>query len=102
MKRFRNILISGVTFIAGLYFFLEYALPADINGFQFGKYHEQVLQGIQMVSIVTIGLGIINIFMVYGKSLIAKKKGWINSLALIGGFLMMMAFEIGTLQGADE
>ena len=102
MRRFRTTIIAFVTFIAGLYFFLEYVLPPEINGFKFGAYHEQILQGIQMVSIVTIGLGIINIFMVYGRTLIAGKKGWVNALALIGGFLLMMTFELGTLRSADR
>ena len=43
-KRF---LIVLVTFVAGLYFFVEFLLPEELMGYKFGKYHEQIMLGVK-------------------------------------------------------
>lgn len=91
-----------MTFIGGLYFFLEYLLPEEIHGVHFNAYHEEILKALQIVSISTIGLGIINIFTVYGTSILRARKGWPNALALMTGFLLMMVFECVNMFTAEE
>ena len=59
MQQIRKKIIVFFTFIGGLYFFLEFILPADISGFKFGIYHEEVSLGVQLIGLMAIGLGII-------------------------------------------
>jgi hypothetical protein len=86
-------LIVAFTFIGGFYFFLEYILPAEVDGFKFGLYHDQISRGIQVIGIMAVGLGIINILRVHGGRLLRSRSGWINSLALILGLFTMLIVE---------
>lgn len=108
---YRQALITGVTFIAGLYFFLEFVLPETINsvfgleipgGFQFGLYHDQISQSIQIVGTMALGLGVINIIKVHGANIIKSKKGWGNSLALLLGFLIVIVVQSIDLGNSEE
>jgi hypothetical protein len=92
----RQKLIAAVTFLAGLYFFLEYLLPEQIGSFKFGLYHEQILRGVTVVGSMAIGLGLINILRVHGTRLLNGQRGWINSLALLAGLGLMFY-----VQGAE-
>ncbi|MFN8390011.1 MAG: hypothetical protein U0136_06950 [Bdellovibrionota bacterium] len=85
----RQKLIAAVTFLSGLYFFLEFMLPEKIGDFKFGAYHEQILRGVTVVGSMAIGLGLINILRVHGGRLTTGQKGWPNSLALLGGLVIM-------------
>jgi hypothetical protein len=93
VKRFQKVLIAFFTFIGGLYFFLEFLLPEEINGFKFGAYHEQILKGIQVIGIMAIGLGILSIVRIHSKIILSQRKGWINSVALLLGFILMLFFQ---------
>lgn len=92
----KQLAIKIVTFVAGLYFLLEFLLPKKIGAFEFGFYHEQVLDGARTVGAMAIGLGVINILFVHGSRLIKRSKGGLESFAVIFGFLLM-----GTLQGGE-
>ena len=85
--------IRFVTFIAGLYFLLEFILPKKVGGFEFGLYHEQILDGARTVGAMAIGLGVINILFVHGLRLVKRSKGILESAAVIFGFLIMTAFQ---------
>ena len=93
MKQFRKTLIAGVTFLSGLYFFLEFVLPQKIGSFEFGFYHDQISRGVQTVGVMAIGLGIINIVRVHGLAILRARKGWGNSFALILGLLITFVIE---------
>jgi hypothetical protein len=88
---FRRKLIAFFTFIGGAYFFLEFLLPEQVAGFTPGKYHEQILRGVQVVGIMAIGLGIISILRVHGSRVI--RQGSFNSAALLLGFFLTLYFQ---------
>jgi len=93
MRKLQRIIISFFTFIGGLYFFLEFILPKTIGTFEFGAYHEQILKGVQVIGIMAIGLGILSIVRVHSKNILGQKTGWSNSLVLLLGFSLMLAFQ---------
>lgn len=83
-------LVRLFTFLGGIYFFLEFFLPKEIGGFQFGKYHDQISTGFILVGIMAVGLGLINILLVHLPKVIFLKKGWFESSALLVGMLLML------------
>lgn len=89
----KNILISLVTFISGLYFFLEWILPEKVGSFEFAAYHEQISDSFITISVMAIGLGLINIVRVHGGAIVKRKKGYANSIALFLGIFVMFAVE---------
>lgn len=103
MKRsFREKLIAVVTFIAGLYFFLEFVLPKHIGEFQFGRYHDQISNGFIVVGTMAIGLGLINLLLVHGGAILKTRKGWPYSVALLAGLGLMMGFEIAAFVQSEQ
>lgn len=89
----KNLLISFVTFISGLYFFLEWILPEKVGSFEFDTYHEQISNAFVTISVMAIGLGLINIFRVHGGAIVKRKKGYANSIALFLGVILMFVVE---------
>jgi hypothetical protein len=121
-QKHKEFIIALVTFIGGLYFFLEFMvpgiagflfpgltfpkflalflpnsfLPTDFEtnpNFQFSTIDDAVSLSLQVVSVMAIGLGIINILRVHVGAITRGRKGWINSLALIIGLFMVFTFE---------
>lgn len=88
---FRKLLIEVVTFLAGIYFFLEFFLPKELG---FDKYHTEISDGITIVGAMAFALGIISLLRVHGSSVLKGKRGWINSLALILGLFFTLGIEI--------
>lgn len=96
----RKRLIIAVTFLGGLYFIIEFLLPEHFpsgfgrdgawRGILIGEYHEEILMGVQTVGMAAIGLGLINIFRVFGVNVLKQRKGWPFSLTLIAAMLAMM------------
>ena len=85
---------------------LEYLLPKSFHvastEIVFGKYHDHITQGIIVASLMTLGLGIINIFMAHGVTIIKQKKNWINSAALLASFLITTFFLISDFVAAEQ
>ncbi len=100
-KNYRQFLISSVTFFSGLYFFLEYVLPEKIGSFQFGLYHSHISRGFIVIGTMAIGLGVINIVRVHGTAVIRARKGWLNSVALLLGLLIMFIVEGGDFLSSE-
>lgn len=96
---FRRFLITTITFLSGLYFFLEFLLPEELFGYKFGRYHEQIMLGVRVVGSMTFGLGIINIAQVHGSRVLRLQKSWENSLALIFGFVLMLGVGMAQFAG---
>jgi len=80
MRRQLTVLI---TFLAGLYFFLEFILPEKISGFEFGKYDEQISIGFTAVGTMAFALGAISILSAHGANILRMRKRWGVSIALI-------------------
>lgn len=130
-QRHKELIIAFFTFIGGLYFFLEFLLPnviefiwpeaslaeflkqilpssmtpADIdtaNSYKAEKVHDAISKGVQVVGVMAIGLGIINILRVHGENILKSRKGWFNSAALIIGLFCIFTFETIDLINAEE
>lgn len=99
-RNYRQVLIAVVTFLGGLYFFLEFILPEKIGNFKFGIYHDQISTGVIVVGTMAIGLGIINILRVHGAIVLRTSRGWGNSLALIIGLFVMLT--VGAIDFVDS
>lgn len=88
-------LIIGITFVAGLFFLLEYFLPThEVNGSQVNAINlieEPVTDFVQIMIAWTIGLGIVSLAIVHGRRLFRRHAGWHHSLAF---FLAMFAMLI--------
>jgi len=103
-RKIKSALIAVTTFVSGLYFFLNFILPQKMGPFQFGKFYEQALDGVRVVGVMAIGLGLINIIRVHGTKLVHTKKGWGNSLTLIVGLLLSLGtgmFDLVHSEGAS-
>jgi len=85
----RRTLIRLITFLGGLYFFLEFVLPSEIAGFKVDQYHDQISNGFVAIGAMAIGLGLINLLAVHGSRIIFKRSGWVDSLALLVGLFVM-------------
>ncbi|MBI2192923.1 MAG: hypothetical protein HYU43_00840 [Armatimonadetes bacterium] len=109
----RRQIIVGITFLAGLYFFLEFILPPVIppgapegEGFRFGRYDEEISVGFTAVGAMAIALGAISILRLHGGQILRKRRGWGVSLVLVSsllvstGIFLAMWFERAQASGA--
>lgn len=88
---FRQRLIKIVTFLGGIYFFLEFILPQSIlDGIGITEHHDTISYGFIVFASMAVGLGIINLFMVHGSRIIFRRKGWAFSIVLLFGLMTMM------------
>lgn len=90
-RGFRQTLIWWVTFLGGLYFFLEFVLPnVVIEELGVNHFHEGITKGVIAVGSMAFALGIINLLLVHGSKIAFRRDGWGNSSALILGLFLMM------------
>lgn len=87
--QYRAKLIKLVTFLGGIYYFLEFILPPKIAGIAIDTYHEQISNGFVAVGAAAIGLGLINLLMVHGSRIVFRRRGWFESCALLLGLIAM-------------
>ena len=87
---YRRTLTRIVTFLGGLYFFLEFVLPGEFLGIKISAHDEEVSNGFITVGVMAIGLGIFNILAIHGSKIAFRRKGWGNSVALLIGLAMML------------
>lgn len=89
-------LLATLTFLGGLYYFLDFVLPAklpeSLGGFEFGKYNQEISRGFIAIGSVAFALGLINIFYIHGARIIFRKKGFVNSIALLISLVAMVVF----------
>lgn len=88
---YRRTLIRIVTFLGGIYFFLEFIIPSDKLGLPTATYDRDISNGFIAVSAMALGLGLINILLVHGSKIIFRRAGSIHSVALLIGLGMMLA-----------
>lgn len=85
-------IVRIVTFLGGIYFFVEFLLPRYIfwgnASFEFGAYHSKVLDGVRVIFTMAIGLGVINMVRIHGLALVRSRKGWGYSLVLLLSMLL--------------
>lgn len=83
-------MIRIVTFLGGLYFFLEFLLPKEFFGFSFAPYHEFITNGFLAVGVTAIGLGLVSILRVHGVRMITRRTGWFSSGLLLVAMSVML------------
>ena len=102
----RTRLIKLVTFLGGIYFFLEFVLPGTVFGVKIDTYHDQISNGFITVGAMAAGLGLINLLMQHGSKIIFRRKEWVYSAALLSGLVIMIAVTFqdwsGTRRVAEE
>ncbi len=87
-------IVKIITFLGGLYYFLEFVLPEQINGHSTYLSSFIVPMGnlIMVLGAFAVGLGLINLSISHGKKIKKLKPGWIYSAAFfIAMFAMMIA-----------
>ena len=87
----RTRLIKLVTFLGGIYFFLEFVLPGTVFGVKIDTYHDQISNGFITVGAMAAGLGLINLIMQHGSKIVFLRKEWVYSAALLCGLAIMIA-----------
>ncbi|MHB9105714.1 MAG: hypothetical protein ACYDCO_01545 [Armatimonadota bacterium] len=103
-SQFKKWLTIVLTFIAGLFFFLEYVLPLHTlkdgsRGNVITPYVQPVSDYIQYIFIWTIFLGLISLTVVHGRRLLQRVPGWHNSLAFFLALVAMLAMGFATRSG---
>lgn len=91
---YRRTLIRAVTFLGGLYFFLEFILPGEFLGIKTATYDQDISNGLITVSAMALGLGVFNILLVHGSKIIFRRGGYPYSIALLLGLALMLGATI--------
>ncbi len=86
----RDFYIRLVTFLGGIYFFLEFVLPEEFLGVKIGAYHEQITLGVTAIGALVFGLGLINLLRYHGSKIIFRRKGALPGAALLISMFAMM------------
>lgn len=86
----RTRLIKLVTFLGGIYFFLEFVLPGAVFGVKIDAYHDQISNGFITVGAMAAGLGLVNLLMQHGSRIVFRRREWVYSAALLTGLAVMI------------
>jgi hypothetical protein len=94
----RRALTAAVTFLAGLFFALEFFLPAHlVGGKQKNFLTDFITPATLVISVIgsfTVGLGVYSLTQVHGRNLLRRRPGWYNSLAFFIAMVAMFAFTL--------
>jgi len=85
----RRRLLVVTTFIAGLFFMLEFFLPAKNNPLT--GYVEPLGTFLQVVGGFGLGIGVISLCQVHGRAILRRQPGYLNSIAFFLAFVLMIA-----------
>jgi len=89
-RSIRSILITGITFLGGLYFVLEFLLPASVlKAIGILEAHEAITNGFITVGSMALALGVVNIVMVHGTRIMYLRRDWPYSIVLVSGMVIM-------------
>jgi hypothetical protein len=95
-----------LTFLGGLYFFLEFLLPEEIphsgGVFKFGLYLQEISLGVNLISGMALGLGVINILIVHGRIILSWRKGAFSSLSLLLFFCITLVVQLRVWVNAEQ
>lgn len=87
---YRRTIIKLFTFLGGIYFFLQFVLPATLFGVRLDAYDQQISDGFVAIGAMAVGLGLLNLLHVHGGKIMFRRSGWINSVGLIVGLVVML------------
>lgn len=87
---YRQKLIRLFTFLGGVYFFLQFVLPATLFGVRLDAYDREISDGFVAIGAMAVGLGLINLLHVHGGKIVFRRAGWFNSCGLMLGLCVML------------
>lgn len=88
----RTRIIRLFTFAGGIYFFLYFVLPESVlTDYGVKERHEQISNGFIAIGAMAIGLGLFNLIRGHGATVVFRRAGWSNSLALLVGLFLTIA-----------
>src|SRR5256885_1824964 len=96
-SRFKRQLTVALTFLAGLYYALEFFLPAGLGatpsatGNFLSPFALPLGDALMVMGGFTFGLGIFNLAHVHWSTIRRRRAGWSNSVAFFGAFVGMVA-----------
>jgi len=82
----RNIIII-LTFVGGLYYFLEFVLPGETG---ISKLIVEIGKVTLAIGACAFLLGVINLLRLHGTKVVLRRPGWHNSVALIVALFVML------------
>ena len=94
--QWRRPMIAFVTFLGGLYYFLEFIIPvpAGHEGNFLSKYMDSVSNGSAVIISFSAGLGIISLIGAHLRTAIKGRSGWGFSTVLLLAFVAMTVFTL--------
>lgn len=94
--RGKRVLIGVSTFLAGLFYMLEFFLPAAhprVSPDNFlSPYVEPATHSLAIIAGLALATGIVNLVRVNGRLLLSMRPGWYNGLAFFIGLISMSVF----------
>ena len=91
-------------FVAGIYFvgqFLLIGVSKSIDAGFFKKVTPVFTDVLIVIGVFSIGVGLVNIFMVHTRRIVHRRPNWEHSIVLFVGFFTMMTFAILKWTGAQ-
>jgi hypothetical protein len=86
----RKMVIAGATFLAGLFYALEWFWPAGKDGKNPLTFAVPTVGNVaNVLTAFTLGLGVMSLIRIHGNNVARQKSGWENSLVLLLGMLVM-------------
>jgi hypothetical protein len=87
----RTTIVRVMTFLGGIYFFLYFITPESVlTRIGISTAHESISNGFIAIGAMAIGLGIVNIVFSHGSKVLFRKKGWLSSITLLMGLVVML------------
>jgi len=93
--RYRKVIVMAVTFLAGLYYSLEFLLPPEAWHLDpprnpLTDWRPMVATLTQIIWSFALLLGVYNLFLIHGRAVGKRGKGWYNSAAFFIAFFAIM------------
>lgn len=83
----KRLIIVVVTFLGGVYFFLKFFLPPKLGGNFLKEQYPWTMLALSIMGGVAIGVGVVNIFRVYGRKVVRKETDWLEASVLLAAFV---------------
>jgi len=91
----RRWIITFFTFVAGLFYILEFVLPSKTStGRALHAAKPYVGEAIMVIGAFAVGLGVIGVCRHHLRKVMLRQKGWYNSVALLASMFAMATFKI--------
>ncbi len=88
--RARKVAIGAATFLAGLFYALEWFWPADSAGNNPMTFAVPTVGNVaNVLTAFTLGLGVMSLIRIHGNNVIRQRASWENSLVLLLGMVTM-------------